>query len=548
MGKTAFLMAGQGAQFPGMGKSLYEKCPLAADIFNKAEAVRPGTIRMLTDPDFPDLNDTSNTQIAVFLMDYACAELLKEAGIEPDLYAGFSLGELAALTSAKAMSLDEAIRLVNARGEYMQECAVKYPGSMAAVIRPDEAVLAEICEKDHVYMANISSAQQISVSGAEADMENFKKDAAEAGLRFVEVKVSGAFHTPLMDEAAEKLGVVLRNIHFQKPEKPVYSDTLAKPYPEDPDEIRKLLKEQITHPVRFRDILYAMQKDGADSFIECGPGHTLTGFVRKTLKGVQYRAVSDPDAVLKAKADLVKRPVAVVTGAARGIGKAVALRLADQGCNVALTASHESDALTKAAEEVSAKGVRAQSYAFDVSDAEAVRKNADQILKDFGRVDVLVNDAGITRDGIFMGMSDEDMERVLNVNLLGTMLVTKAFIKPMVRQKKGKIINLSSVVGLRGNAGQANYAASKAGIIGFTKTIALEYGRKHITANAIAPGFIETDMTAAMTDEAKASVAGRIALRRLGKPEEVAKLVGFLASEDADYITGQVIGIDGGLA
>lgn len=239
---------------------------------------------------------------------------------------------------------------------------------------------------------------------------------------------------------------------------------------------------------------------------------------------------------------------AVVTGAARGIGRAVALALAEKGYNVALIAAHESKALRDTLSDVLSLGVKTESYVCDVSDPKKVSDMAGDILRDFEKVQVLVNDAGITRDGLFLNMSDENMADVIDVNLLGTMYVTKAFLRPMMRQRYGKIINLSSVVGIAGNAGQANYAASKAGVIGFTKTLAKEYGRKNITVNAVAPGFIETDMTNAMTEEARKAASEKIALRRFGKAEEVAELICFLASPQADYITGQVIGIDGGMA
>lgn len=291
--KTAVLMAGQGAQFPGMGKELSENSSLAGEIFAHAEALHPGVIHMLTDPEYKELNDTSNTQIAVFLMDYVCAELLKQEGIEPDVYAGFSLGEIAALAAAEAMSFEDAIRLVTFRGRFMQECAIKYPGSMVAVIRPDEKKLSELCIKDQVYMANISSAQQISVSGSRTNMDAFREDAKKEGLRFVDVAVSGAFHTPLMREASEKLGKILAETSFSAPKVPVYSDVTAEIYPKEAEGIRKLLQQQIISPVHFRDILHSMQRSGVENFVECGPGHTLTGFVRKTLKNVRYCNVCD---------------------------------------------------------------------------------------------------------------------------------------------------------------------------------------------------------------------------------------------------------------
>lgn len=293
MRKTAFLLAGQGAQFPGMGKPFYENIPLAKQIFDEAEQFRPGTLASLADEHFEGLDETKNTQIAVFLMDYVCGKILMEQGISPAAMAGFSLGELAALCLAGSMTLEEGIRLVSARGEYMQICGDKYPGKMAAVIRPDEDRLRQIAGDNGVYIANVSSAQQISVSGAAEDMDRFEEALKSAGMRFVPVKVSGAFHTPLMQEASEKLGAVLAEIDFRAPQVPVWSDQFAQPYPAEAEEIRKMLQAQITHPVLFRDILTGMQKAGIEQYVECGPGHTLSGFVRKTLAGTPVVTTSD---------------------------------------------------------------------------------------------------------------------------------------------------------------------------------------------------------------------------------------------------------------
>ena len=241
------------------------------------------------------------------------------------------------------------------------------------------------------------------------------------------------------------------------------------------------------------------------------------------------------------------KKVAVITGGSRGIGRAIAYKYASCGYDVAITGRDYNDEAKEAIEEMKALGVMAKFYEGDVSHEESVILIADAIISEYGRVDVLVNNAGITKDNLFMRQSTEDMQAVIAVNLFGTMLMTKAFLKTMMKQRGGHIINMSSIVGIEGNKGQADYAASKAGIIGFTKTIAKEYGKWNICVNAIAPGFIETAMTKQMTDEAKAVVSSKIALGRCGKPSEVAELAYFLGSEANTYITGETIRIDGGL-
>ena len=239
--------------------------------------------------------------------------------------------------------------------------------------------------------------------------------------------------------------------------------------------------------------------------------------------------------------------VAIVTGAGRGIGHAIALRLASEGARVAVVSRTEQNAL-KTAEEINAKypGL-AKAYAVDVAQSAAVKKIAEQILTDFSRVDILVNNAGLTRDGLFMRMSEEDWDVVLDTNLKGAFNFIQAVIRPMLKQRSGHIINIASVAGLMGNAGQANYAASKAGLIGLTKTIAREVASRGITCNAVAPGFITTDMTDVLPDAIKTGVVGQIPLARFGAPEDIASAVAFLASHEATYITGQTLTVDGGM-
>ena len=242
---------------------------------------------------------------------------------------------------------------------------------------------------------------------------------------------------------------------------------------------------------------------------------------------------------------------ALVTGSNRGIGRAVAERLARDGFDVCVNCS--SEASLPSAQELADQlereyGVRAVAVAANVADPAAASALVDAAMEAFGRLDVLVNNAGITRDGLLARMKDEDFDAVLDVNLKGTFNCCRAAAQRMMKQRYGRIVNMSSVVGVAGNAGQANYAASKAGVIGLTKAVAKELAGRNITANAVAPGFIETDMTDALSDKQRAAITERIASKRLGAPEDVAALVSFLASEEAGYVTGQVVCVDGGIS
>jgi len=238
---------------------------------------------------------------------------------------------------------------------------------------------------------------------------------------------------------------------------------------------------------------------------------------------------------------------AIVTGAGRGIGHAIALRLAGEGARVACVSRSEDNARRTADELNIIRPGAARHYAVDVADHGAVQKVGAQILTDFTKIDILVNNAGVTRDGLAMRMSIEDWDAVINTNLRGAFNCTQAILRAMIKQRSGRIVNITSVIGLMGNAGQTNYAASKAGLIGLTKSLARELASRNITVNAIAPGFISTDMTAGLSEEIKKTIQAQIPLGKTGTAEDVANAVAFLASAEASYITGQVLCVDGGM-
>lgn len=244
---------------------------------------------------------------------------------------------------------------------------------------------------------------------------------------------------------------------------------------------------------------------------------------------------------------LLEGKTAIVTGAARGIGKAIALRFAAEGCNIAFTDLVIDENGKTTEKEIEALGVKAKGYASNAASFEATHQVVEEIVKDFGRIDILVNNAGITKDGLMMRMTEQQWDAVINVNLKSAFNFIHACTPVLMKQKSGSIINMSSVVGVSGNAGQTNYSASKAGMIGLAKSIAKELGSRGIRANAVAPGFIETEMTHALTEEQRAKWAETIPLRRGGSPDEVAKVCVFLASDLSSYVSGQVINVCGGM-
>ena len=244
---------------------------------------------------------------------------------------------------------------------------------------------------------------------------------------------------------------------------------------------------------------------------------------------------------------LLEGKVAIITGASRGIGSGIAKVFAQQGANVAFTYSSSAESAMTLENELNALGIKAKGYQSNAADFSDAHKLVDDVIAEFGTIDILINNAGITKDNLLMRMSEEDFDKVIEINLKSVFNMTKAVQKIMLKNRKGSIVNMSSVVGVKGNAGQANYAASKAGMIGFTKSIALELGSRNIRCNAIAPGFIETEMTAKLNEDVVKGWREAIPLKRGGSPEDVANVCVFLGSEMSAYVTGQVINVDGGM-
>lgn len=244
---------------------------------------------------------------------------------------------------------------------------------------------------------------------------------------------------------------------------------------------------------------------------------------------------------------MLKNKIALITGAGRGIGRAIAIALAKEGAEVVINYNGSEERAKEVKQTIEENGGKASIYKCNVSDFVACEAMIKDIVKEYGHLDILVNNAGITKDGLIMKMKEEDFDSVLNVNLKGTFNTIRHSARQMLKQRSGKIINISSVSGILGNVGQANYAASKAGVIGLTKTMARELGSREITVNAIAPGFVDTEMTEVLSEEIRENACKQIILGRFGKPEDIANTAVFLASDKADYITGQVISVDGGM-
>ncbi len=432
---------------------------------------------------------------------------------------------------------------------------------MAAILAlPREEVVA-ICKDidasvGSVQAVNFNCPGQIVIAGETAAVEAAAEKMKAAGAkRAVMLPVSAPFHSRLMEPAAIRLKEELDKIQVSDAQIPVVANVTGKILT-NANDIKESLVTQAASPVLWEDCVAEMINFGVTRFVEVGPGKVLTGFTKKINKDMELANVEDIASLDKTLEFLkggfdkmhLEGKVAIVTGASRGIGRAVAIQLAQSGVDVVVNYSGSEGAAQETVKVVQALGRKAIKIKANVADAEEVASMVEEAHKEFGHIDILVNNAGITRDGLLMRMKDDDFDAVIDINLKGVYLVTKAVAKIMMKQRSGRIINMTSVVGVIGNAGgQTNYAASKAGVIGFTKSCAKELASRGITVNAIAPGFINTDMTDILPEKVKEAMVAEIPLGRMAEAEEVASVATFLASDFANYITGQVINVDGGM-
>ncbi len=570
---TAWVFAGQGAQAVGMGRDLAAAWPECKALFDKANEVLGYDLAGLCfNGPMADLTKTNHCQPAIFLVSAACLEAWKKTGAPaPAAVAGLSLGEWTALYAAGCLSFEDTLRVLAARGRLMQEACDATKGAMLVVLGlADEAVL-KIAEQAKASVANLNAPGQIVLSGPVDAIAEAEKLAKEAGAkRAIKLPVAGAYHSPLMQSAAEGLVAVLQGVTFKAPAMPVISNVTGQPHG-GPDEIRELMIRQVTSSVRWIDSIRGLKAAGVTRYMEFGPGAALSGMIKLIDPAAALGNVSDVGTLLKsavaaAKADApapapaapaasapAAKPAgrlagrtALVTGASRGIGRAIAVRLASEGADVALV-GRQKETLEETAAAIRALGRKAVLCVNDVSKSEDAKKAVDAAVAELGRLDILVNNAGITKDGLLARMSDEDWSAVLDTNLKGAFAFMKAAARPMMKQESGAIINVSSIIGLIGNAGQCNYAAAKGGLIALTKSAARELAPRHIRVNAVAPGFVETKMTEGLSGDVKTRMLDAIPLKRFGSPEDIAGVVAFLAGEDAAYMTGQTLTVCGGM-
>ena len=576
MGKVAFMFPGQASQYPGMGKELAEKYPAARAVFEEADKALGFSIsKMCFEGSEEELKLTANTQPAILAVSVAAYRVVAEKGLAPDFVAGHSLGEYSALVAVGSLNFSDAVRLVHKRGKYMQEAVPAGQGGMAAIMGISPAVVQDACKRaaegEICSAANLNSPEQTVISGHASAVKRAVEIASQLGAkRSMILAVSAPFHSALMMPAQEKLEKDLRAISFADLQVPlvtnVDADTIRKG-----DEAREALVRQVTMPVRWQESMRLLLDEGVNTFLEVGPGRVLTGLMRQIERSVAIaergrrkelaghggkdrrgenrlglEEVASDEWRARKRMFSLKDKVAVVTGASQGIGRETALALAEAGAKVAVGARNE-EKLAALVQEIAGKGGEAFAVKLDVADAEQTKAAFKTILEKFGKVDILVNNAAINRDGLAVRMKADDWDAVLRTNLTGAHLCTQQVLPGMMRARAGRIINIASVVARMGNAGQANYVAAKAGLIGLTKAIAIEIASRNITVNAVAPGFIETPMTDVLPDKVKEELKVRIPLGRMGSARDVAAAIVFLASDEACYITGHVLDVNGGM-
>ncbi len=524
MSKIAFCFPGQGSFEAGMGRDFAEAVPAAMAVFRRgSEASGLDLERLCFHADAEELLDTAVQQPALVATSLAMLAALHERGIEADFVIGHSVGEFAALAAAEAMTLEEAIALVRERGLAMADAAARNPGSMAAILGLADEVVEGLCRSIlGVWPANYNCPGQIVVSGENLAVDECIEQAQSQGARrAVKLKVSGAFHSPLVARAADRLRPAIEKVKFQEPVAPFMSTVTARV--ESAQRMGPLLVDQLTAPVRFTQSATELMREGVRTFVEVGPGQRALrprqadrpqrqGRLDQQHRGARAAA----RAARRERRDASARSRASAPSSrARRRGSAARSRRSSPaaGAEVVVgyrTGAEEAEALAR---RIDGRAVQA-----DVSSAE----EAARLVEEAGDLDILVNNAGLTRDGLLARMSDDDWRTVIETNLSSVFYTCRAVCRPMMKKRAGSIVNVSSIVGVHGNWGQTNYAASKAGIIGFTKSLARELGSRNVRANVVAPGYVRTQLTDVLPEEATAAMLGNTPLGRLGEPKDVA--------------------------
>lgn len=548
MSKTAIIFPGQGAQKVGMAQDLFNNNDQATEILTSAANTLDFDIleTMFTDEE-GKLGETENTQPA--LLTHSSALLAALKNLNPDFTMGHSLGEYSSLVAADVLSFEDAVKIVRKRGQLMAQAFPTGVGSMAAVLGLDFDKVDEICKSlssddKIIEPANINCPGQIVVSGHKALIDELVEKGKSLGAkRVMPLAVSGPFHSSLMKVIEEDFSSYINQFEWRDAKFPVVQNVNAQGET-DKEVIKSNMVKQLYSPVQFINSTEWLIDQGVDHFIEIGPGKVLSGLIKKINRDVKLTSIQTLE---DGKDGMKMTKSALVTGASRGIGRSIALQLAEEGYNVAVNYAGSKEKAEAVVEEIKAKGVDSFAIQANVADADEVKAMIKEVVSQFGSLDVLVNNAGITRDNLLMRMKEQEWDDVIDTNLKGVFNCIQKATPQMLRQRSGAIINLSSVVGAVGNPGQANYVATKAGVIGLTKSAARELASRGITVNAVAPGFIVSDMTDALSDELKEQMLTQIPLARFGQDTDIANTVAFLASDKAKYITGQTIHVNGGM-
>ena len=429
----------------------------------------------------------------------------------------------------------------------MQNSVPKGQGGMVAVLGSTvdviEKILIENKENLKAQIANDNSEGQIVLSGKTEDLEKLIQILKDNSIKNIKLPVSAPFHCELMNNATKIMTEELNKLNFKNGQNKLISNVTANEI-KDPDELKNLLIKQIENRVRWRESVINMIENNVDHFIEIGPGKVLSGLVKRINRDVKIDTINSQSDIegLKIWLDLKGKNI-IVTGASGGIGNSIIEKLNQSGANILASGTR-----IEKLEELKGKYGNIKILKFDISQSDKIEEFVENATKELGgSLDCIVNNAGITQDNLAIRMSLDEWKKVIDVNLTSTFLMSKSAIKKMLKNKSGKIVNITSVVGHTGNLGQANYTASKAGIIAMSKSLAIEYAKKNININCISPGFIKTAMTDKLDDKFKEAIISKIPSARLGEPDDIANAVLFLCSSQSSYINGETLHVNGGM-